>query len=89
MGTAINRLMETELAARITQGDALAYTPAHQHYYELSGTAQLRQALAGFFTRHFCSGRNVSPDNVSHEKKYIYILPSMASHSLAKYGLLC
>lgn len=64
MGTAINRLMETELAARITQGDALAYTPAHQHYYELSGTAQLRQALAGFFTRHFCPGRNVSPDNL-------------------------
>ena len=64
MGTAVNRLMESELEKRLRKEDALRYSSNCQHYYDFSGSHELRKSLAKFFHRHFDPIEDIHPDNV-------------------------
>ena len=65
MGTAVNRLMEKEIKERLMKGDALNFTVQHQHYYDLSGTLELKTALANFFNRHLQPFNQIQTGEVS------------------------
>ncbi|XP_063594441.1 1-aminocyclopropane-1-carboxylate synthase-like protein 1 [Penaeus indicus] len=64
LGTAVNRLMEEELSARLRRGDALSYSPSFQHYYDFAGTRELKVALVGFLERHFCPPKDIGEDEI-------------------------
>ncbi|KAK7084311.1 hypothetical protein SK128_002086 [Halocaridina rubra] len=64
MGTAVNALMEEELATRLMQGDCFNYTPHHQHYYDFTGVLPLKEAVANFLTRHQHPLKPIIPENL-------------------------
>lgn len=64
MGTAVNSLMEEELATRLMQGDCLSFTSNHQHYFDFSGVRQLKEAVANFLTRHLHPRQPIIPQNL-------------------------
>ncbi|KAF2356671.1 Aminotransferase class I/classII [Trinorchestia longiramus] len=65
LGTSVNRLMESELQERLNRPDMFIFkTKDHQHYFDFRGTALLREALSGFFSRHFSGGKPVMPDQL-------------------------
>ncbi|XP_076064845.1 putative inactive 1-aminocyclopropane-1-carboxylate synthase-like protein 2 isoform X2 [Oratosquilla oratoria] len=64
MGTAVNRVMEEELAERLTNSDALRFDQRYQHYFNPSGVLELRQAVADTLTRQLAPDNPVSPDNL-------------------------
>ncbi|XP_042856908.1 1-aminocyclopropane-1-carboxylate synthase-like protein 1 [Penaeus japonicus] len=64
LGTAVNRLMEDELSARLLRGDALSYSPSYQHYYDFDGTQELKGALVDFLGRHFNPAKDISQNEL-------------------------
>ncbi|XP_064120214.1 1-aminocyclopropane-1-carboxylate synthase-like protein 1 [Macrobrachium nipponense] len=53
LGTAVNRLLESDLATRLAQDDCFKFSPLNQHYYDFRGIKCLKISLSNFFARHF------------------------------------
>ncbi|CAL4075496.1 unnamed protein product, partial [Meganyctiphanes norvegica] len=85
MGTAVNRLMEKELTERLNKDDILKYNSSFQHYYDFSGSEELRNAVAGFFTRHLCPENPVDSNNLVVMNGVTSCLDSLA-HTLCDPG---
>lgn len=65
LGTAVNSLMEEEICGRLNQGDALLMKPHLLHYFNYSGTPELKEAVAGFLNRHFKPFKPITPAKVT------------------------
>merc|ERR1712126_395248 len=61
MGTAVSRLMEKELQDYIIKNNSFSYSSDYQHYFNFTGTDELRNGVADLLTRHLCPENPIDP----------------------------
>ncbi|XP_068238829.1 probable inactive 1-aminocyclopropane-1-carboxylate synthase-like protein 2 [Palaemon carinicauda] len=64
LGTAINRLVESDLASRLNQKDCFNFSAGNQHYCDFTGDQNLKVSIARFLERHLKPLRRLESDKI-------------------------